>query len=110
VGVQRPRPAWQPPLFPIRRARLNGKASPQAGRSSALCRRCKLARLSDRLHVRFLQEIPNVDLRENQAVLGLLVAIPTNRLAAAALAELLSRRRSCERACEALVRWARAKE
>jgi hypothetical protein len=58
-------------------------------------------------HVRFLQEVPNVDLRENQAVLALLAAVPANRLAAAALAELLSRRRSCERACEALVRWAR---
>jgi catechol 2,3-dioxygenase-like lactoylglutathione lyase family enzyme len=36
-----------------------------------------------------------------------LAAIPANRLAAAALAELLSRRRSCERIAEALVRWAR---
>ena len=35
-------------------------------------------------------------------------AIPSNRLAAAALAELLSRRRSCERITEALVRWSRA--
>jgi len=61
-----------------------------------------------RWHVRFLEEVPNVDLREDQAVLALLVAIPVNRLAAAALAELLSRRRSCERACEALVRWSRA--
>jgi hypothetical protein len=50
--------------------------------------------------------VPNVDLREDQAVLALLGAIPANRLAAAALAELLSRRRSCERACEAPVRWA----
>jgi hypothetical protein len=53
------------------------------------------------------KEVPNVDLRENQAVLALLAAIPANRLAAAALAELLSRRRSCERACVALVHWAR---
>jgi predicted ATPase len=37
-----------------------------------------------------------------------LAAIPANRLAAAALADLLSRRRPYERACEALVRWARA--
>ena len=47
----------------------------------------------------------SVDLRENQAVLALLAAIPANRLAAAALAELLSRRRSGERITEALVRW-----
>ena len=40
---------------------------------------------------RKLQEVPNVDLRENQAVLALLAAIPLNRLAAAALAEFLSR-------------------
>ena len=54
-----------------------------------------------------LHEVTNVDLRESLAVLALLVAIPANRLAAAALAELLSRRRSCERIAEALVRWAR---
>jgi hypothetical protein len=68
----------------------------------------KYDRGAGRWHVRFLQEVPNVDLRENQAALALLAAIPSNRLAAAALAELLSRRRSCERACEALVRWSRA--
>ena len=39
--------------------------------------------------------------------LALLAAIPANRLAAA-LADLLSRRRSCERIAEALVRWSRA--
>jgi hypothetical protein len=50
----------------------------------------------------------NVDLRESLAVLALLAAIPANRLAAAALAELLGRRRSCERITEALVRWSRA--
>jgi hypothetical protein len=38
----------------------------------------------------------------------LLAAIPVNRFAAAALAELLSRRLSCERIAEALVRWSRA--
>ena len=54
------------------------------------------------------QEVPHVDLRESLAVLGLLSAIPTNRLAAAALAELLTRRRSCERIADALVRWSRA--
>jgi hypothetical protein len=61
----------------------------------------KYERAAARWHVRFLQ------LREDQAVLALLAAIPANRLAASALAELLSPRRSCERACEALVRWAR---
>jgi hypothetical protein len=38
-------------------------------------------------------------------VLALLTAIPANPLAATALAEFLSRRRSCERIAEALVRW-----
>jgi hypothetical protein len=41
------------------------------------------------------------------AMLALLIAIPAKRLAAAALAELFSRRRSLERCAEALVRWAR---
>jgi len=41
-------------------------------------------------------------------VLALLTAIPANALAAAALAEFLGRRRSCERIAETLVRWARA--
>jgi hypothetical protein len=61
-------------------------------------------RAATRLHLRFGQEVPHVDLRESLAVLALLVAIPANRLAAAALAELLSRRRSCERVTEALAR------
>ena len=68
----------------------------------------KYDRAAARWHIRFLQEVPNVDLREDQAVLALLAAIPANRLAAAALAELLSRRLSCERIAEALVRWSRA--
>jgi hypothetical protein len=41
-------------------------------------------------------------------VLALFAAIPSDRLAATALVELLSQRRSCERIAEALVRWARA--
>jgi hypothetical protein len=49
--------------------------------------------------------VPNVDLRESQAVRARLV--PANRLAATALAELLGRRRSCERIAGALVRWSR---
>ena len=55
-------------------------------------------RAAVRWHDRFLQEAKNVDLRESLAVLVLLAAIPSNRLAATALAELPSRRRSCERA------------
>jgi hypothetical protein len=68
----------------------------------------KYERAAGRWHARFLQEVPNVDLRESQAVLALLAAVPMNRLAAGALAELLSRRPSCERIAEALVRWSRA--
>jgi hypothetical protein len=64
----------------------------------------KFERAAGHWHARFLQEVPNVDLRESQAVLALLAAVPVNRLAAASLAELLSRRRSCERIGEALVR------
>jgi hypothetical protein len=67
----------------------------------------KFERAAARWHLRFAQEVPHVDLRESLAVLGLLSAIPANRLAAAALAELLSRRRSCERIAETLVRWSR---
>jgi hypothetical protein len=69
----------------------------------------KYGRAAAKWHVRFLQEVPNVELRESQAVLALLGAIPVNCLAAAALAELLGRRRSCERIAEVLVRWSRAK-
>ena len=59
-----------------------------------------------RWHVRFVNDFPNVDLRESVAVLALLGAIPANPLAALALAELLSRRRGLERPCETLVAWA----
>ena len=68
----------------------------------------KFERAATRWQLRFAQEIPHVDLRESLAVLALLAAIPANRLAATALAELLSQRRSCERVAEALVRWSRA--
>ena len=67
----------------------------------------KYERAVVRWHLRFLQETNNVDLRESLAVLVLLAAIPANRTAATALAELLSRRRSCERIAETLVRWSR---
>jgi hypothetical protein len=68
----------------------------------------KYSRAALRWHGRFLQETKNVDLRESLAVLALLAAIPANRLAATALAELLGRRRSCERIAETLIRWSRA--
>jgi uncharacterized membrane protein len=68
----------------------------------------KYERAALRWHVRFVYESKNADIRESQAVLILLAAIPANRLAAAALAELLSRRRGLERTCEVLVAWARA--
>jgi hypothetical protein len=61
-----------------------------------------------RWHARFVYETKNVDIRESVAVLALLTAIPANRLAAAALAELFGRRRSLERCADALVRWARS--
>src|SRR5262245_11749117 len=67
----------------------------------------KYERAAFRWHTRLIAEVPNLELRESQAVLALLAAIPVNRLAASALAELLSRRRSCERIAEALVRWSR---
>ena len=67
----------------------------------------KYDRAAVRWHVRFVNDSKNVELRESLAVLALLGAIPTNRLAALALAELLSRRRGLERPCETLVAWAR---
>ena len=53
------------------------------------------------------ETLPESESGASVAVLALLTAIPTNRLAAGALAKLLSRRRSCERIAEAIVRWAR---
>src|SRR5262245_55796844 len=67
----------------------------------------KYERAASRWHTRFVQETPNIGVRQSQAVLALLVAVPSERLAAAALAELLSRRRSCERIAEVLVGWSR---
>jgi phage baseplate assembly protein gpV len=62
----------------------------------------KYNRAALRWHVRFVEETKTLDIRKSQPVLALLTAIPANMLAAAALAELLSRRRSCERIAEAL--------
>ena len=64
-------------------------------------------RAAVRWHVRFVHDSKNVTLHESLAVLALLAAIPGNRSAAQALAELLSGRRGLERPCEALVAWAR---
>ena len=68
----------------------------------------KYDRAAVRWHGRFVNDSKNVDLRESLAVLSLLAAIPANRLAALALADLLSRRRGMERPCETLVAWARS--
>jgi hypothetical protein len=57
----------------------------------------KYERAAMRWHVRFVNETKNVELRESLAVLALLTTIPSNRLAAAALAELLGRQRGLER-------------
>jgi hypothetical protein len=67
----------------------------------------KYQRAAVRWHVRFVYDSKNVGMRESQAVLALLAAIPANSLAATALAELLSRRPGFERPCETLVWWAR---
>jgi hypothetical protein len=67
----------------------------------------KYERAAVRWHVRFVYESKNVGMRESQAVLTLLAAIPVNSLAATALAELLSRRRGFERPSEVLLAWAR---
>jgi hypothetical protein len=61
-----------------------------------------------RWHARFMREVPKVEMRESQAILSLLALVPVSRLAAAALAELLGRRRGLERTCEVLVAWSRA--
>jgi selenocysteine lyase/cysteine desulfurase len=67
----------------------------------------KYERAAARWHVRYLQEVPNVDLHESQAVLALFAAIPANRWPPRRSPDLLSRRQSCERIAEALVRWSR---
>jgi hypothetical protein len=77
-----------------------------SSRSCSLTEDAKYERAALRWHARFAYETKNVDIRESVAVLALLRAIPANRLAAAALAELFSRRRSLERCAQALVRWA----
>jgi hypothetical protein len=54
-----------------------------------------------------MREVPKVEMRESQAILSLLALVPVSRLAAAALAELLSRRRGARAAGEVLVACAR---
>jgi hypothetical protein len=67
----------------------------------------KYERAALRWHARFVREVPKVEMRESQAVLSLLALVPVSRLAAVALAELVSQRRGLERCAEALVRWTR---
>jgi hypothetical protein len=67
----------------------------------------KYERAALRWHTRFVRET-RASLVEAQAVLALLAVIPTNPLAAPALADLLSGRRGLERAAEALVGWSRS--
>jgi hypothetical protein len=67
----------------------------------------KYERAALRWHARFMREVPKVEMRESQAILSLLALVPVSRLAAVALAELVSQRRGLERACEVLDAWAR---
>jgi hypothetical protein len=69
----------------------------------------KYERAALRWHARFVREVPKVGMRESQAIPSLLAIVPVSHMAAAALAELLSRRQGLERAAEALVRWAAPK-
>jgi hypothetical protein len=67
----------------------------------------KYERAGGRWHARFLQEVPNIELRESHAVLGLLAAVPVNRLAASALRAPEPPAARDERIAEALVSWSR---
>jgi hypothetical protein len=69
----------------------------------------KYERAALRWHARFMREVPKVEMRESQAILSLLALVPVSRLGAAALAELLARRRGLERPYEVLVAWARGR-
>jgi hypothetical protein len=52
----------------------------------------KYERAALRWHARFMREVPKVEMRESQAILSLLALVPVSRLAAVALAELVSQR------------------
>jgi hypothetical protein len=69
----------------------------------------RFGRAALRWHGRYCRETGSVQLDEGLAVLALLAVMqgPHSKPAASALAELLSRRRGHERACELLVAWAR---
>jgi hypothetical protein len=56
----------------------------------------KYERAALRWHACFMREVPKVEMRESQA--NFLAFVPMSRIAAAALAELLARRRGLERA------------
>jgi hypothetical protein len=69
----------------------------------------RFPRAALRWHGRLCREV-SVELGEGLAVLALLQAMQDHaraKLAGSALAELLSRRRGLERACELLVAWSR---
>jgi hypothetical protein len=70
----------------------------------------RFGRAALRWHGRYCREIRDVDLDEGFAVLATLGALrgPRSKVAASALAELLSCRRELERGCEALVVWTRS--
>jgi hypothetical protein len=69
----------------------------------------RFGRAALRWHARYCREVRDVDIDEGLAVLATLGALrgPSSKVAASALAELLSRR-GLERTCEVLVAWARA--
>jgi hypothetical protein len=71
-------------------------------------RRCRCTEWERNVAYRSQRPCSHVDIPESVALFAFRTAIPVNRLAASALAEPLSRRRSLERSAEALVRWARA--
>ena len=71
----------------------------------------RFGRAALRWHARYCRDVRNVDLDEGFAVLATLGALrgPSSKVAAFALAELLSGRRELELACEALLIWARSR-
>jgi hypothetical protein len=69
----------------------------------------RFGRAALRWHGRYCREVAHVELDEALVVFGALAALRGEGagVAASALAELLSRRRGLERACEVLVTWSR---